>query len=83
MDESISQLDSLSATNTSGLTMHCDATILCVAHKIRYFLGYDRIIVLDRGKIVQDESMESAIEFTGDSPFKLLLNASNNKIWFK
>ena len=74
MDESVGQLDNLSATKISGLTMDSDATILCVAHKIRYFLGYDRIIVLDRGKIVQDESMKSAIEFTGNSPFKLLLN---------
>ena len=75
MDESIAQLDSLSATKTSGLTMHCDATILCVAHKIRYFLGYDRIIVLDSGKIVQDESLQCAIECPGMSPFKSLLNS--------
>jgi len=75
LDESISQLDSLSATKTSGLTMDCDATILCVAHKIRYFLGYDRIVVLDSGKIVQDESLQSAIEFTGMSPFQSLLNS--------
>ena len=73
MDESIGQLDSLSAAKISDLTMNSSATILCVAHKIRNFLDYDRIVVLDNGRIVQDENLQHALEFTGESPFNLLL----------
>ena len=47
-------------------------TVLAVAHRIKSFLHFDSVLVLDKGKVVQYESMDDAIR-KKDSPFSKML----------
>lgn len=50
-----------------------DRTILAVAHRLDTILDFDRIVVLDKGRIVEDGSPSELL--SRDSAFKVLYDA--------
>jgi ATP-binding cassette subfamily C (CFTR/MRP) protein 1 len=48
-------------------------TILAVAHRLDTILDFDRIVVLDRGRIIEDGSPSELL--TRDSAFRVLYDA--------
>lgn len=50
-----------------------DKTILAVAHRLDTILDFDRIVVLDKGRIVEDGSPGELL--SRDSAFKVLYDA--------
>ena len=71
LDEATSALDNVSqATVLEGLA-GLDATRVVIAHRLNTVRGADRIVVLDRGRIVQQGTFEALAGASG--PFKAML----------
>jgi ATP-binding cassette subfamily C protein len=71
LDEATSALDNLSqATVLEGLS-RLDATRVVIAHRLNTVRDADRIVVLDRGRIVQQGTFEELAGASG--PFKAML----------
>jgi len=51
-----------------------DATLLCVTHDVGETLGFDRVLVVDSGRIVEDDRPERLLDRT-DSCYRSLLEA--------
>ena len=67
LDEATSQLDSVTETdiqNSLSDLMH-DKTTLVVAHRLSTLLSMDRILVFDKGSIVEDGSHQELLERNG------------------
>jgi len=52
-----------------------DCTVLCIAHRLRTVIDYDRILVIDQGKIVEFESPHNLIMNTESLFHKLCQNS--------
>lgn len=67
MDEATSQLDSLTehAIQNSLTELMSGKTTIVIAHRLSTLLNMDRIIVFDKGKIVEDGSHASLLEKQG------------------
>ena len=72
LDEATSALDESTAKKLNTYDFGEDVIILCVAHRIESFLHYDRVLVLDAGKVAQIEPMASALQ-RKDAPFAQML----------
>ncbi|MBM3633233.1 MAG: ABC transporter ATP-binding protein [Alphaproteobacteria bacterium] len=67
LDEATSQLDSLTETliQDSIWDLMQGKTALVIAHRLSTLLNMDRILVFDKGKIVQDGTHQQLLEQTG------------------
>ena len=75
LDEATSALDNISqATVLEGLA-RLDATRIVIAHRLNTVRGADRIVVLDRGRIVQQGTYGQLAAEQG--PFAALLARQN------
>ena len=53
-----------------------DTTVLTIAHRLNTIIQYDKIIVLDQGKMIEEGSPYSLLTKTGGSGFfkKMVIN---------
>jgi ATP-binding cassette subfamily B protein len=67
LDEATSQLDSMTERDIqdSLWTLMQDKTTIVIAHRLSTLLHMDRILVFDRGKIVEDGTHEQLLNNTG------------------
>ncbi|MES1905587.1 MAG: hypothetical protein MHPSP_002657, partial [Paramarteilia canceri] len=65
LDESTSSLDESTAAKINNYEFGAGTTILAVAHRIHSFLHFDRVIVLEEGRLVQDEPIKVAMNNVG------------------
>lgn len=67
LDEATSQLDSVTENDIqdSLWTLMQNKTTLVIAHRLSTLLHMDRILVFDKGKIVEDGTHESLLKFNG------------------
>ncbi|KAJ3982159.1 P-loop containing nucleoside triphosphate hydrolase protein, partial [Lentinula detonsa] len=56
-----------------------DRTLLCIAHRLRTIIGYDRILVMDAGRVAEFDSPHNLFQRDG-SIFRSLCNRSNISI---
>ncbi|KAJ3794573.1 ABC protein [Lentinula aff. detonsa] len=56
-----------------------DRTLLCIAHRLRTIIGYDRILVMDAGRVAEFDSPHNLFQ-RDDSIFRSLCNRSNISI---
>lgn len=54
-----------------------DKTVIAVAHRLDTILGFDKIVVLDKGRLVEQGSPEQLLLQNG--PFKALFDAYNSE----
>jgi ATP-binding cassette subfamily B protein len=60
-----------------------DATLLCVTHDVGETLAFERVLVVDGGRIVEDGDPKALAE-DGDSLYRALLDAerrADEEIW--
>ncbi|KAK7042717.1 ATP-dependent bile acid permease [Favolaschia claudopus] len=55
-----------------------DSTVLCIAHRLRTVIGYDRVMLLDQGKIVEFDRPSVLLSDTS-SKFYALCQATGNQ----
>ncbi|MGR9105696.1 MAG: ATP-binding cassette domain-containing protein [Gammaproteobacteria bacterium] len=60
-------------------TQWADATLFCVTHDISAALGFDRVLVMDGGRIVEDAAPTELAKLP-DSRFQTLLTAENRAL---
>jgi ATP-binding cassette subfamily C protein len=65
LDEATSALDNVSQAVVLGGLAKLDATRLVIAHRLNTVRGADRIVVLERGRIVQQGTFEALAEQRG------------------
>ena len=58
LDEATANIDAESDEKIQKMikTAFVDSTILCIAHRLRTIIDFDRILVLDKGKVVEFDS---------------------------
>ncbi|KAI9226114.1 MAG: P-loop containing nucleoside triphosphate hydrolase protein [Piptocephalis tieghemiana] len=82
MDEATASVDFGTDARVQELirTSFPKVTILCVAHRLRTILDYDRILVMDSGKVVEDGSPDLLIQ-KSDGIFRgMCLQASRDPV---
>jgi ATP-binding cassette subfamily B protein len=67
LDEATSALDSESEKNVQSALEELmrGRTVFCIAHRLSTIRSADRILVFDRGKIVEDGSHDALVELGG------------------
>jgi len=75
MDEATSNIDGKSDGNIQVMLKEAfkDCTVLTIAHRIDTILWYDKVLVLDHGKVLEYGSPED-LSKKEDSAFKALLS---------
>ncbi|MES1905072.1 MAG: hypothetical protein MHPSP_001607 [Paramarteilia canceri] len=76
LDESSSSLDELTSKKINNYDFSKGTTILAVAHRIFSFLHFDRVIVLEKGNLVQDEPLQEAVRNVGSPFYKMHMEES-------
>lgn len=78
LDEATSSVDFQTDSRIQQTIMtefaHC--TILCIAHRLNTILGYDRILVMDSGRVKEYDTPEALMELP-DGQFKTMCDRSN------
>ena len=77
MDEITAFLDDVTSRMVKNIDFGSDAIIISIAHKLKEFLHFDRVIVLENGAIVQNDTMNAALK-TSNSPFMKLLDVDSH-----
>ena len=65
MDEATSALDNITQKKVSEALDKLDCTRIVIAHRLSTIKQCDRIIVLDKGKIIEDGKYDELIEKNG------------------
>ncbi|KAJ2736795.1 hypothetical protein IW152_000549 [Coemansia sp. BCRC 34962] len=79
MDEATASVDFQTDENmqkTIRGSEFADSTLLCIAHRLRTIIDYDRVLVLDDGKVVEFDTPGSLINREGGSHFRWLCESS-------
>jgi ABC-type multidrug transport system fused ATPase/permease subunit len=77
MDEATASVDfeTDKAIQKTISTEFADCTILCIAHRLHTVIEYDRILVLDQGKILEFDNPLSLLNNTESSFYKMCKNS--------
>lgn len=75
LDEATSALDNLTQKKVSEALDGLKCTRIVIAHRLSTIKQCDRILVLDKGKIIEDGKYEELLEKTGF--FAELVNAAS------
>jgi len=78
LDESTSSLDEITAQKINSYDFGSDVTIISIAHRISNFLHFDRVLVLEDGEIIQNDTMQEAVN-NKSSVFSEMLEAEFKK----
>lgn len=80
MDEATANIDYQTEENIQkSLNVYLkDSTIITIAHRIKTIMGYDRILVLEKGKLMEFDTPENLIKDENSLFFKLY-NTNSNK----
>lgn len=81
LDEATASIDleTESLLQTTIRQEFAKCTVLTIAHRLNTILGYDKILVLDKGQVVEFDS-PNALLLRPDSHFHQLLTLSRNEI---
>ncbi len=60
---------------TAIRTEFTECTILTIAHRLKTIIDYDRIIVLDRGKVAEFDTVHTLLQKTGGIFFSMVKEA--------
>ncbi|KAJ2674835.1 hypothetical protein GGI25_004222 [Coemansia spiralis] len=78
MDEATASVDfatDKSMQQTIRSSEFSNSTILCIAHRLRTIIDYDRILVLDRGKVIEFDSPENMLQKEDSLFYQLCKNS--------
>lgn len=64
-DEATSALDNKTQAGVMGALMSLECTKICVAHRLSTIVHADKVIVLDKGRIVQEGTFDSLMKERG------------------
>lgn len=65
LDEATSALDNLTQNRVLKSILESKATVIMVAHRLSTVIGFDRIVMLEKGKIVEEGTYEQLMERSG------------------
>ncbi|CAO3630134.1 unnamed protein product [Mucor hiemalis] len=77
MDEATASVDfeTDKAIQKTIATEFSESTILCIAHRLHTVIEYDRILLLDQGKIIEFENPLTLLENSDSSFYKMCRNS--------
>ncbi len=61
------------------LTRQLDATVLVIAHRLDTVLGLDRVLVMENGTIVEDDTPKNLMANTQSKFRQMVIQAQNNE----
>ncbi|CAO3612252.1 unnamed protein product [Mucor hiemalis] len=78
MDEATASVDFETDTKiqTTIREEFTNSTLLCIAHRLRTIIDYDRVLVLDQGCVVEYDTPYNLIHGAGDGVFKSMCEQS-------
>ncbi|KAJ2867314.1 hypothetical protein GGH94_000943 [Coemansia aciculifera] len=79
MDEATASVDFQTDENMQRAirgSEFADSTLLCIAHRLRTIIDYDRVLVLDDGKVIEFDTPDNLINREGSSYFRWLCENS-------
>ncbi|KAJ1823561.1 hypothetical protein LPJ60_001461 [Coemansia sp. RSA 2675] len=79
MDEATASVDFQTDENMQKAirgSEFADSTLLCIAHRLRTIIDYDRVLVLDDGKVIEFDTPGNLINREGGSHFRWLCESS-------
>ncbi|KAJ2097519.1 hypothetical protein GGI09_003787 [Coemansia sp. S100] len=79
MDEATASVDFQTDENMQKAihgSEFADSTLLCIAHRLRTIIDYDRVLVLDDGKVIEFDTPDNLINREGGSYFRWLCENS-------
>lgn len=78
MDEATASVDFETDTKiqTTIRQEFTNSTLLCIAHRLRTIIDYDRVLVLDQGRVVEYDTPYNLIQGSGEGVFKSMCEQS-------
>ena len=55
-------MDSDAVKILTNLSLGSDVTVLNIAHHVSDFLHFDRVIIMDKGMVIEDKPIKDALE---------------------